>query len=219
MKKRKLLFRITAILLAGGMIMLFFTGCGAQRYRVDYGGAKDDLKGAEDSYRAGAKVKFSYDLIATDTDYSFYLDDERIEPDYSESKGYVISFIMPDHDVSFRIVQKNSMLAFDPAYDDASEKEAKLSFDSFDGGGPEFSWEIEDTDILECRSEREYKDDDHEEIDGAGYTVTLIFKGLKPGITKVTVSARSPVADEFDNEYLARVGEDLKVELMKISRE
>lgn len=217
MKKRELFFKMTAVLLLGGILMFCFTGCGAQRYRVDYGDAKAALKGAEDSYRAGAKVRFSYDLIATDTDYSFYLDDERIEPDYSESKGYVISFIMPEHDVSFRIEQKNSMTALDPGEDDETGKEARLSFDSFDGGGPEFSWKIEDPDILEGRSEREYKDDDHEEMDGAGYTVTLIFRGLKPGSTKVTVSARSPIADNFDNEYLAKVDEDLKVELTEIS--
>ena len=47
------------------------SGCAGNRYHVDYHGQKDFFKGAKDSYAAGQRVVLKYDLIATDTDYSF----------------------------------------------------------------------------------------------------------------------------------------------------
>ena len=49
-------------------------GCAGKTYRVDYCGDKDFYKGAKNSYRAGQEVPLYYTMIATDTDYSFYLD-------------------------------------------------------------------------------------------------------------------------------------------------
>lgn len=93
--------------------MLGLFGCSAKKYRVDYGGDKDFFKGAKDEYRAGEKVTVYYDLIATDTDYTFLLDGKRINPDYSENKGYIITFKMPEHDVKLTVESRNSMIAFD----------------------------------------------------------------------------------------------------------
>ena len=79
------------------------------RYKVDYCGEKDMFKKARNSYEAGQKVKLYYDLIATDTDYTFYLDDEILNVDYSEDKGFIITFTMPEHDVTLRVESVNSM--------------------------------------------------------------------------------------------------------------
>ncbi len=98
------------MLLIGGFLMLGLFGCSAKKYRVDYGGDKDFFKGAKDEYRAGEKVTVYYDLIATDTDYTFLLDGKQINPDYSENKGYIITFKMPDHDVKLKVNSRNSML-------------------------------------------------------------------------------------------------------------
>ncbi|MBE6685898.1 MAG: hypothetical protein E7591_01550 [Ruminococcaceae bacterium] len=49
-------------------------------------------------------------MVATDTDYTFYLDGERINSSgYSDFKGYTIEFTMPDHDVELTCESKNSM--------------------------------------------------------------------------------------------------------------
>ena len=77
---------VTALLL-GGIIMFGFFGCSGEKYRVDYDGHKDFFEGAKDSYRAGEHVRIYYTIIATDTDYSFYLDGESLSPDYSDRKG------------------------------------------------------------------------------------------------------------------------------------
>ncbi|MCQ2456924.1 MAG: hypothetical protein MJ096_06170 [Clostridia bacterium] len=85
-------------------------GCGRKKYNVDYRGQKDFFTGAEDSYAAGEKVKLYYDLIATDTDYTFYVDGERVRVDWNENKGFIIKFTMPDHDIEVYCESVNTMI-------------------------------------------------------------------------------------------------------------
>ena len=103
---------IPAILICalGGVVVLGLSGCFGKKYRVDYCGSKDCYTGAKDSYRAGAEVVLYYEMIATDTDYSFFLDGERLQPLYEEGKGYKISFVMPEHDVTLKCESHNSMV-------------------------------------------------------------------------------------------------------------
>lgn len=62
------------------------------------------------SYRPGQKVKIYFPYVATDTDYSFYLDDQRINDyTYSDAKGFIITFTMPAHDVTLTYESKNTM--------------------------------------------------------------------------------------------------------------
>ena len=106
-----------------------------------------------------------------------------------------------------------------PADPVPSGKTASLSFDSFDGGGPTYSVSIEDPSIASVSEGGAYDDPDHEEIDGAGYSVTFVFTGLKPGETYANVSARSPIADNFDRRYAVIVAEDLSVTLELLTEE
>ena len=94
--------------------MLGLFGCGAKKYKVDYDGDKDFYEGAKDEYKAGEKVVLYYNFIATDTDYAFYLDDERINTGYSEDRGFIIEFTMPEHDVRLRCESHNSMVYVPP---------------------------------------------------------------------------------------------------------
>ena len=98
---------ITAI---GGAVMFGFSGCFGERYKVDYNGQKDSYEGAKDSYRPGEEVELRFRYIATDSDYSFYLDGEKLNPDYSDKEGYIIRFTMPSRDVSLKYSVKNSMI-------------------------------------------------------------------------------------------------------------
>lgn len=195
------------------MFSLF--GCRAEKYRVDYGGNKASFRGAKDAYAAGADVTLYFPDIATDTDYSFFLDGEPLNTDYEARKGFVLRFTMPEHDVTLTVQSVNSMTAplASPEGDKPSEKEVTLSYDSFDGGGPEFSVTVDDPQIVACSSARKYHKANHEELTGAGYTELLTFKGLRPGTTTVTVSARSPIADNFDETYRAVVDSALKISL------
>lgn len=92
-----------------GLLLTVLTGCGGEKYRVEYD-SKDLYSNARDYYRAGTNVKLCFELIATDTDYSFLLDGERIPFTYDEKKGFIIEFTMPEHDVTLECETRNSMV-------------------------------------------------------------------------------------------------------------
>ena len=172
------------------MISVFF-GCGAKKYKVDYGEDLEDFEGAKQEYRAGEKVRicFKDEAIGTDTDYSFYLDGERLDTGYQSGKGYVIEFTMPEHDVRLTVNAASSMYPDGPSDTDFSfAKTATLTFDSFDGGGPEYSISIEDPTVVSYTESHEYSKPDHEQLNGAGFKVIFTLTGIKPGSTTVAVS-------------------------------
>lgn len=94
-------------------------------------------------------------------------------------------------------------------------KTVRIAYDSFEGGGPEYTVTIDDPSIIAYAEEiqRSSSGEDGEYIDGASYDVIFEFIGLKQGKTKVTISARSPIADNFDAVYSASVDQDLNVKM------
>ena len=88
---------------------------------------------------------------------------------------------------------------------------AVLSFDSFDGGGPEYEVEIGDPDLVSFTAKRSYASADHEEIDGAGYSVVYTFTGLKQGETQVRITGFSPITGCEIYVYSLDVDEMLNV--------
>ncbi len=92
-------------------------------------------------------------------------------------------------------------------------KTATLVFDSFDGGGPEYTVSLKDPSIVAFSRLVDYPDKDHEQMDGSPYRVILSFMGMQPGETELTISARSPIADNYDNLYAVRVDGDLNISI------
>ena len=118
---------VSAILIIslGGAVMLGLSGCFGKKYKVDYCGQKGSFEGAKDSYRAGERVELRFSHIATDTDYYFYVDGQRVNPGYdSDRHCYVISFTMPEQDVTVKYSSKNTML-YEP------ETEGKMLIDYY----------------------------------------------------------------------------------------
>ncbi|MBR6940574.1 MAG: hypothetical protein IKH65_07210 [Clostridia bacterium] len=99
-----------AVFMLAPLMLLGFTACGGTKYRIDYRGQKDSYTNARDSYSAGSKVVLYYDLIDTDTDYSFFIDGKELSCKYKEGKGFVISFTMPDHDTVLECKSVRSMV-------------------------------------------------------------------------------------------------------------
>ena len=85
-------------------------GLSAKKYKVDYCGQKFAYQNAKDEYRAGEKVTLYFDMIATDTNYSFTLDGEQLMRDYDPRKGFILRFTMPDHNVKLQCFSRNTML-------------------------------------------------------------------------------------------------------------
>ena len=177
-----------------------------KKYKVDYNGQKESFTGAKDSYKAGEEVRICYNFIATDTDYSFIVDGKEIHPDYNVEEGFVISFTMPEHDVSVEVSSRNSML-FIPQ----PTKEAIITFDSFDGGGPSYDVKIEDENIAEYKQTSEYYNPNHDQMCGSGYDVIITFIGKTPGKTTATIECRSPIAENYDAVYDIEVNENLDI--------
>lgn len=95
---------------------------------------------------------------------------------------------------------------------------AVLSFDSFDGGGPEYSIVL-DSDIVSFEQTVIYSKPNHEELDGAGFTVSFAFTGLKPGEATMTIEERSPITDNLDHIYAVKVDQDLNVRIEPLTTE
>lgn len=83
---------------------------GGEKYTLDLNGLEADFEGVKSSYAEGELVDISYNLIATDTDYTFIVDGENFSPDYTVERGYIIRFNMPNHNVKIEIDTNNSMV-------------------------------------------------------------------------------------------------------------
>lgn len=92
-----------------------------------------------------------------------------------------------------------------------AKKEALLSFDSFDGGGPSYSVSIGDSSVATYNITRHYRNPNHENMCGSGYDVIIAFSGIEPGKTEVKIECRSPIADNYDAVYELEVDENLSV--------
>ena len=88
---------------------------------------------------------------------------------------------------------------------------AVLTFDSFDGGGPEYEFVTDEPDVITWETVKEYARADHADLDGAAYTVTVTVRALKEGSATFTVMARSPIADNYDAAYYVTVDGVLNV--------
>ena len=200
-----MLKKITAILFFGVIIVFGFSGCFGTKYKVDYCGSKESFRGAKDAYRVGQEVTLRYEHIATDTDYTFYVDEKRVNPDYSEKNGFTIAFTMPAHDITVRVEARNTMLP------EPNEKQAVLSYHSFDGGGPKYTVKIEGEQIVGCEQANVYKGKKDPTASGTPYTVEIVFTGLKEGAATACIEARSPTGIRYDDIYDIAVDADLKV--------
>ena len=96
---------------------------------------------------------------------------------------------------------------------DVKGQTAELQFESFDGGGPDFTVVPDDPALVSWEERHAYAKPDHELMTGAGYTVSFTFTGLKPGETRLTVQERSPIAENLDHYYTLTVDAALNVTL------
>ena len=147
--------------------MLGLFGCGKQKYKLELPFGFESKK---DSYAAGEEVRVSYGIIATDTDYSFYCDADDVKREYTDSDGFVFSFIMPERDVTFWVESRNSMIYKPPVEYTEEELEEKIDpenmvFDYYDAitgtdGGDGYTeyvlYRWEEDDLLLAKYTKEY---------------------------------------------------------------
>ena len=89
---------------------LFICCCGYEKtYRLDYSGDRGLFGNARESYRPGQKVMLSFSDHEADpaTEYSFYLDGDPVDSKHYDGKGYIVTFIMPEHDAVLQCIREN----------------------------------------------------------------------------------------------------------------
>lgn len=101
--------------------------------------------------------------------------------------------------------------------DNSGGEKARISFESFDGGGPDFNVLVSDEGIVSYETEVKYYSSDHGEMTGSGFDKIITFIGMKPGETTVVVEERSPIADNLDHKYRVTVDDELNVEIEQLS--
>lgn len=205
------------LLVSGVFFCTLLTACGAEDEILKYKLILDNGFEAEKTeYAAGENVTVRYDIIATDTDYHFYSDDVDFEQNYDG--GYVFTFVMPEHDVTLHVESRNSM-EYDPgAYlPEVNPGAAELTFETFDGGGPEFNVYVDDESIVSFETDIRYGSSGSEAVDGGSKNVVITFTGENPGETDITIEERSPIADNLDRRYRVTVDEELKVSIEQLS--
>lgn len=114
MRKAKRALSILILMIIGGMLMGLF-GCSQNKYQVDYCGEKSSYQGAKSSYKPGVEVKLYYKDFMPDREYTFYLDGECLPLEF-DTKGAVIRFVMPEHNVKLECRTRDSMSPQAPAY-------------------------------------------------------------------------------------------------------
>ncbi len=100
----------------------------------------------------------------------------------------------------------------------ADHAPAILTFESFDGGGPEYKIEV-DPAIVSHSCQKRYAKANHADLEGAGYDIICTFRGLRPGQTDMTVRQRSPIAGNADMMYAVKVDEKLNVTITPLPDE
>lgn len=98
------------------------------------------------------------------------------------------------------------------AYCDSTAQPFTLSFHSFDGGGPEYSFENEKTGVFTWFSERVYNNPNHEQLCGSGFDVRYSIYPLRAGEATAVIKGSSPICREPDRRLFVSVGEDLSTE-------
>ncbi len=95
------------------------------------------------------------------------------------------------------------------AYFDGTAKPFALSFDSFDGGGPEYSFETEKTGIFTWYGQRRYLNPDHDKMCGSAFSVIFEIYPLRKGTATALIRGESPICPEPLRRLTVEVGDGL----------
>ncbi len=86
-----------------------------------------------------------------------------------------------------------------------------LYFHSFDGGGPEYSFETEVKGIFTWYCERRYAKAGHEQLCGAGYDVIYSLYPLRKGKATAKITSFSPICPAENLRLFVETDEELRI--------
>ena len=191
------------LIMTGVLCMLSLCGCGGQKYKLNYDGYGFESKKTE--YAAGEKVTVRYDMIGTDTDYSFFIDDDvEMKQDYDG--GYVLKFTMPAHDVTLRVESHNSM-----EYIPETELPEPETLPEEDSGEADRAIAAE---LDETKMVFDYFRGTVATADGDGHDEMVLY-GRTEGEGLILANYRKPVGEDEESRRLCIVPESVLEDCMK----
>lgn len=98
------------------------------------------------------------------------------------------------------------------SYFNGTAKPFTLSFNSFEGGGPEYSFENEKSGIFTWYCEKRYYSDDHEQLCGAGFDIIYYIYPLRAGEATALIKGESPICPRETKRLFVKVFDDLSTE-------
>ena len=156
--------------------------------------------------------RFEFEDIWEDYLGTCYINGELQEPGVG---GYNIHYENRAFEISFKF-EPLGQEGGDTVNGDATGNEVVLSFDSFDGGGPEYTVTIEDETVATYKKAKVYRDENHDEMNGAAFDIKVTVTALAPGETLMTVVGSSPITGEEVYYYKIRVEEDLSITVTSV---
>ncbi|MBQ6595574.1 MAG: hypothetical protein IJH78_07965 [Clostridia bacterium] len=135
----------------------------------------------------------------------------RVTATWSDGRSYSVSDSeeMPGGTWSFLNTVETYMRSFAAK----RSEDFTLSFSSFEGGGPEYSIEVEEPIHVDWTVAKSYGEKEEPLPPGSSYNVLYTFRGRAAGTTKVTVHASSPIAGDEDMVFTLSVDPDCNVTL------
>lgn len=91
----------------------------------------------------------------------------------------------------------------------------KLSFSSFDGGGPSYKLEMKEKGIYTWYSSREYRNPNHDIMCGSAFDVYLYLYPLRPGIATAIIYGHSPICSTDPVKITVTVDDNLSISCTK----
>ncbi len=98
----------------------------------------------------------------------------------------------------------------------------EISYDSFDGGGPEFTPVLSAPEKVWIEQTSEYDEPHDEMATGSGFTVTMIFHGRIPGRTELTFQGYGPLTpmeEEPETVWVLEVDRHYNVKVVETREE
>ena len=162
----------------------------------------------EEAKQADIRALRNLDIFFNDIELIAFSDDDIPKNDY-----FTVEF---DGDKSVYTLNDGKLLSelyyYFNSYFNNTAKPFTLSFNSFEGGGPEYYFENEKTGIFTWYCEKRYYSDDHEELCGAGFDVIYNIYPLRAGEATALIKGESPICPRETKRLFVKVFDDLSTE-------
>ncbi len=178
---------------------------GSEAEAVKRSGDKSLFSDIELKTSAEIEVLRSLDIFFDSLEFETWETDEILGADYVRVDYKGCAYYTNDSEMTADIKR------YFEAVFNGGIKPAVLMLDSFDGGGPEYTFKTEVKGVFTWYCSRRYSKPDHEELCGAGYEIIYELYPLRKGSATAKITSVSPICPEENFRLYVDVDENLKI--------